>query len=527
MARGGARPSPACPSRGAARPHPAYDHQVHISHPAPPGPRPPRARRPHRRTAASAALLLLAGVLGGCGGRSHGEEAPARPGAAGVGDPYFPQAGNGGFDVRHYALRLGYTPRTERLTGTAVLTARAEQALSSFHLDLRGLRVSEVEVNGARARSSRRGQELLVRPARPLPAGREFTTRVRYAGRPLTLTQRDGSQEGWVRTEDGAVALGEPVGGMTWFPGSHHPSDKASYDIRVTVPKGLTAVAGGELRERRTAGGRTTFRWRSTEPVASYVATVAVGRFRLSSSVLPGRGGKGGGGLPVWNAVDPVTGEAGRASVEALPKVMKWAERNFGGYPFSSAGGIVEREGDADYALETQTRPFYPGPPDEVLLVHEVAHQWYGNSVSPKTWRDMWLNESFATYAEWLWQEDHGGPSAQESFEAVHDGSYFETPDEALNLWKFPPARPPGPDRLSDAPSYEGGAMVLHRIRTVLGDRLFRRLLTGWPAAHRHGNADTRDFTSYVEKLGGPEHRSALRRVWKDWLYGTGKPELP
>ncbi|WP_254878712.1 M1 family metallopeptidase [Streptomyces sp. NA04227] len=494
-----------------------------------------RTRRSPSGRALLAVLVLLGSSAGlsACGGGASGSDrVKARAGAAGVGDPYLPQAGNGGFDVLHYALKLDCTPRVNELRAKATVRARAEHDLRSFHLDLRGLRVEEVRVDGERARFSRRGQELTVRPAAPIPRGDRFTTEVRYSGTPRTLTDKDGSEEGWVRTEDGAVVLGEPVGSAVWFPGNHHPGDKASYDIEVTVPKGLTAVSNGELRGRSgDPDGRTTFRWRNREPMPSYAATVAIGDFTMKAyPIRLGKRTEGGAAprvLRAWTAVDPATGPAGEASMRRLPEVLEWAERNFGPYPFATTGGIVERVGDASYALETQTRPVYPGPPDVLLHVHEIAHQWFGNSVSPRSWRDMWLNEGFATYAEWLWQEDFDGISAQESFEAVHDGSYFETADEAVNLWKFPPARPSGPDHLSDAPSYEGGAMVLHRVRQVVGESTFRALLTGWPAAHRHGNADTAQFTAYVEKLAGPGARAELREVWKRWLYGKGKPKLP
>ncbi|MCZ9341897.1 M1 family peptidase, partial [Streptomyces sp. TRM76130] len=177
---------------------------------------------------------------------------------------------------------------------------------------------------------------------------------------------------------------------------------------------------------------------------------------------------------------------------------------------------------DVDYALETQNRPVFAGAPGIVLLVHELAHQWYGDSVTPKTWRDMWLNEGFATYAEWLWQEDHGGDTAQEIFDALYAGRYFAGTEANAAVWAFPPADPPDAARLSGAPVYQRGAMVLHKIRQRAGDTAFRALLRGWAAAHRHGNADTDDFTAYVEERLPDED---LTQVWEEWLHGDGKPE--
>lgn len=356
-----------------------------------------------------------------------------------------------------------------------------------------------------------------MRPHDDLDQGETFRTTVRYSGTPETLTDPDGSEEGWLRTADGALALGEPTGSMTWFPGNHHPSDKASYDIAVTVPEGLQAVSNGELKDETTLNGRATFTWHSAEPMASYVATVAIGTYDITRTTTKN-------GLPVIVAVDPTEAAASKKPLASIPEIMEWEEYNFGPYPFSSTGAIVDRQDDVDYALETQTRPVFPGAPDTELLVHELAHQWYGDSVTPRTWRDMWLNEGFATYAEWLWQEDHDGDTAEETFNSLYQGDYYDDPDLDEALWSFPPAKPSSAAHISDSPVYERGAMVLHKIRQTVGDDTFYDILQGWAAAHRHGNADTADFTAYVEK-SAPD--ADFTEIWKDWLYGEGKPAKP
>ncbi|MFH8339854.1 M1 family metallopeptidase [Streptomyces sp. AM6-12] len=453
--------------------------------------------------AAVALVLTLAGT--GCGSGVRGT-----PGGAGVRDPYFPKAGNGGYDVGHYALTLDYTPATHRLTGTAVITARATKDLSAFDLDLAGLHVDSVGVDGRDARYNRAGQELTVRPHDDLRKGHTFRTTVRYSGVPGTLTDPDGSAEGWLRTADGALGLGEPVGSMAWFPGNDHPSDKATYDITVTVPQGLQAVSNGELADQSTRGGRTSYHWHTAQPMASYLATVAIGHFDLTRS-------KGPGGLPVLTAVDPTQAEASAGVLAKLPEVVKWEEDTFGPYPFSSVGVIIDRPDDAGYALETQNRPFFPGAPELSTLVHELAHQWYGDCVTPESWRDMWLNEGFATYAQWLWDEDHGGDTAEQTFQ-----SYYRAHDSAI--WAFPPANPSGAAHISGSPVYERGAMVLHKIRQKVGDKAFFALLRAWPAAHRYGNASTADFTAFVERRFPDQD---FGEIWKDWLYGDGKPAHP
>lgn len=457
--------------------------------------------------------LALAVVLTACGGGGvHG-----KPGASGVRDPYFPKMGNGGYDVSHYGLTLSYDPRGKHLDGTAEITARATQNLSAFHLDLKGLDVEGVTVEGKAARWNRAGQELTVRPHDDLDKGETFRATVRYSGTPETITDPDTSEEGWLRTADGAVGLGEPTGSMAWFPGNHHPSDKASYDIRITVPEGLKAVSNGELMSETTAKGRRTFDWHAAEPMASYVATLAIGKYDVTRSTTKN-------GLPVYVAVDPTQVKASKKVLAQIPEIMDWEEYNFGPYPFSSTGAIVDRGDDAGYALETQTRPFFPGAPDTETLVHELAHQWYGDSVTPKSWRDMWLNEGFATYAEWLWQEDHDGDTADEIFNSLYKGDYYDDPADNEAVWAFPPAKPSSAAHISDSPVYERGAMVLHKIRQAVGDDTFYDIIQGWAATHRHGNADTDDFTAYVEKKAPDKD---FGEIWKDWLYGEGKPDHP
>lgn len=458
-----------------------------------------------------AALLAFACALTACDGGVHGA-----PGGSGLHDPYFPKAGNGGYDVAHYGLTLSYDPARHRLTGTAVITARATEDLSAFDLDLKGLDVEKVTVEGRDARFNRAGQELTVRPHDDLDKGETFGVTVRYSGTPETITDPDGSKEGWLRTADGALALGEPTGSMAWFPGNHHPSDKASYDITVTVPKGLQAVSNGQLTHQATTGGRTTFAWHAAEPMASYLATVAIGHYTIKRTTT-------GKDLPVYVAVDPTQERASRSVLAKIPEIMEWEEYNFGPYPFSTTGAIVDRPEDAGYALETQTRPVFPGAPDTETLVHELAHQWYGDSVTPRSWQDMWLNEAFATYAEWLWREDHGGDSAQRTFTRLYDGTSHDV-DDSDAIWAFPPARPSSAAHISDAPVYHRGAMVLHKIRQKVGDDTFYDIIQGWAATHRHAVADTADFTAYVEKQAPDED---FDEIWSDWLYGEGKPAHP
>ncbi|MFD7235399.1 M1 family metallopeptidase [Streptomyces syringium] len=469
-----------------------------------------RALAPRRllRGALPAVLLLVAACTGD-GGGGVAAAAAGQPGVAGVGDPLFPRLGNGGYDVRHYGLTLDYVPEGNELHGIAVVKARAKQELNAFNLDFKGLKVRTALVDGKSARVSRKGDEMTVTPRSTIAKGDEFEAKIVYDGTPQRLVDADDGKEGWVETDDGSVSLGEPMGSMTWFPGNHHPSDKATYDIDVTVPKGFTAVANGELKRKKVAeDGRTTFAWHTAEPMASYLASVAVGDFTVSET-------KTKNGLPVYVALDPDEAERSKGVETLIPKVVEWGSGLFGPYPFSGTGAVVDNNPDVDYALETQAKPYFPHAPDDLLVVHELVHQWFGNSVSPRTWRDMWLNESFPTYAEWMWEEKTGGRTVAKIFQDFYDG----TDKLSKNIWDFPPGSPPADD-VSGDPVYGRGAMVLHKLRVAVGDKTFFDILRTWTKEHRHGNAETREFIDLCEKKSGKD----LGKLFESWLYGKAKP---
>lgn len=429
-------------------------------------------------------------------------------GAPGAGDPLFPWLGNSGYDVSHYGLTLDYEPDGNRLKASALITARATQALRTVDLDLDGLRVRQATVDGKSAGVRRAGTKLTLTPEGVVGKDRIFTTEVVYEGRPKEITGPDGGLEGWIRTGDGAVGLGEPAGSMAWFPGNHRPSDKASYDITVTVPEGRTAVANGRLARHHSKDGRETFAWHNPEPMAGYLASVAIGYFKVDDFTADG--------LPVYIATDPKQAGKGPDMKMLVPEVIKWGSKLFGPYPFNSAGAVIDYLPSLGYALETQTKPYFQKTPDQTTVVHELAHQWFGNSVTPRTWRDMWLNEGFAQYAEWMWEEDHDDRTTEEIFDAFYDGTDDDSGDDT---WKFPPGNPPADD-VSGDPVYDRGAMTLHKLRQAVGYQKFIAILRAWVAEHRHGNADTRQFIALCEKQSGKD----LSSIFDTWLYEKGKP---
>ncbi|MFD9392105.1 M1 family metallopeptidase [Streptomyces sp. NPDC060000] len=470
-------------------------------------------RHPRRRTTtllrreavAATVPVAVAALLA-----AAGPATAAGPGTAGVGDPYFPLAGNGGYHVAHYDLTLRYDPGTRHLDGKAVLTARATRRLARFDLDFQGLKVTGLSVDHVKAGYRRDGQELVVTPKRALRAGERFQVTVTYNGTPGPVTDPDGSADGWIPTDDGAFVAGEPQGAMTWFPADNHPLDKSTYDFTITVPEDRAAVANGVLLGQRTTNGRTTFRWHQAEPMAAYLATATVGKFQVQQYTTRD-------GLQVYDAVDPREAAAAAPVLKQLPSVLEWESALFGPYPFRAAGSIVDHAPDVGYALETQSRPVYDRAPSLGTLVHENAHQWFGDSVSLTSWKDIWLNEGFATYTEWLYAEQHGGSSAQKTFDALYARLATD------GLWEFPPGDPGSGANIFGAPVYARGAMTLHVLRSTVGDRAFFRILRAWAAAHRYGHGTTAQFERLAERESGAD----LGALFRTWLYGRGKPGTP
>jgi hypothetical protein len=663
--------------------------------------------------------------------------APATPdptgakGAPGVGDPYFPLDGNGGYDARHYLLDLGYEPTTGRLSGVATMTARATEDLSGFNLDLAGLTVRSVTVNGMPATFDRGVDELVITPAIGLPKGREFTVVTRYDGTPQPVG--DGGGEGFLRTGDGVTVAGEPHVADTWFPVNDHPTDKASYTFDITVPAGLSVVANGRLAKKSGhSDGTATWVWDAPDPMASYLATISIGHFAMTTydkdgirftdavaspvagpAVTAARTGRrvaySGAELPAykrlartvdvpaggatlafgshfetadtgyfivevhpvgtddwttlpdrdkapgsdadglcdelgthpflahylskgadgtcrttgstgsWNAYGSASDEgwqdwtvdlgayagrrievalsyltteahswgstaartgvylddvvlstgsgstsfeadsdildgwttppapagspaaptgwrsltvsqlpmsaAGQVAYAALarqPEILRLQSQQFGPYPFDTSGAIITTA-ETNLSLEHQTRPTYNTGiltseyAATTTIVHELAHQWFGDHVSVDRWKDIWLNEGFATYAEWLWAEKEGLGTAQAQFDSLFDGDTL--PDSAWNT----PLADPGAAKLFGGRVYLGGAMTLHALRMTVGDATFFAIVKAWVRDRAGRNGGSQDFATLAGKVA---HRD-LSGFFNTWVFGSGKPPRP
>jgi aminopeptidase N len=448
-----------------------------------------------RRLAAVATIALgAAGVTG------------AAASAGGLGDPFFPGQGNSGYDVGAYDLRLRVDPERDLLRGAVRIRATATEDLSGFSLDLRRLDVIGTRVDGEPVPHSHAAQKLTL-GSPPIAAGQQFTAVVRYRGRPRAIVDPDGSREGWINTDDGSVVVAEPRGAPTWFPVNDALTDKARFEFRLTVARPLKAIANGDLVKRARRGRHGVWRWSVREPMAPYLATVATGRFRLQ------RGNHAG--IRSLTAVDPRLWPRSRAPLRKSGRILALFESLFGPYPFEVTGAIVDDAPMIGYALETQTRPVYDRRPHPTLIAHELAHQWFGNSVGLTTWPEIWLNEGFATWAQWRWAEHAGGPTTAERLARLS-----ATPASASGFWNPPPAAISGPGELFDDSVYVRGAMALEVLRQRVGESVFVAILREWTSAHAYANATIAEFIALAEARS----RQELAPLFEAWLYQRGKP---
>jgi aminopeptidase N len=436
-------------------------------------------------------------------------------GAHHAGDPYLPQSGNGGYEVQSYDLDLRYRVATNRLDATAVIVARSTQELTSFSLDLVRLRAGKVRFDQEkRTRFTQTPTKLVVTPAHPIPDGAEFTVAIEYAGSPAPRRSHWGLV-GWEELTDGVIVASQPSGAPTWFPCNDHPSDKARYRIRVSAEEPYTVVATGRLIEHRFSSGRGTWTYECDVPTATYLATVQIGRYLRRRLEL--------GSTPV-EFVFPGELEARvQADFSPLARMLDAFSEAFGPYPFPDYTVIVTDD-ELEIPLEAQGAAIFGENHvdgeggSERLIAHELAHQWFGNSVGLAAWKHIWLNEGFACYAEWLWSERAGRATADSLARRYHAG-LAELPQDIL-------VGDPGPALMFDDRLYKRGALTLHALRLTVGDAAFFELLAAWTERHRHGTVTTADFRSLAASVtgAGPE---VLDELFDAWLDAEPLPALP
>lgn len=436
-------------------------------------------------------------VTGGPTNPSAAPDAGGTVGSAGIGDPYYPTAGNGGYQVDHYDVNLTYDPASNDLTATTTITGSvtADQGLSRFNLDLQpNLTVGAVTVNDTAGTFAQDGAELVITPAAELAAGAPLTVAVTYTGRPQlvgggTAGLGDG---GWFRTDTGgAFAAGEPTGASTWYPVNEHPRDTATFAVTATVPDGWQVISNGIRSAEPPAApaGWTASRWELDTPVASYLSTIYIDKFTFVEGTLSD-------GRPIVSAISPGAPASATDLARRTGPVVDVLSQLFGPYPMPAAGGIFIKS-TTGFALETATRPVYTtGVDDLSVVVHELAHQWYGDDVTVASWADICLNECFASYAEWLYAEKVAGRDLDSRWKQTIAGA-----GQNPQYWSSPLVDM-GPGR-EFTRVYDRGPIALHALRKEIGDDTFFRLLQQWPATFGGRNASFDDFEAFVNQLAG------------------------
>jgi len=426
-----------------------------------------------------------------------------------AGDDYTPDAGAGGYDVGHYDLQIDYEPDDGSIDGVTTITATATEDLSGFSVDLIELEVDEVLVDGDEAEVDVDGRDVGITPAEPIAEGEEFEVEIAYGGVPEPVVSA-GFETGWLESPDGgAYVIGEPDGAATYFPSNDHPSDKASLDMAVTVPEGWTVGGTGTLEDREEGDDGVTWSWSEDDEIATYLVALAIGRYEMVEEETDD-------GLPLVSFYPEGDADRLTSTFSDTGDMIEAFEELFGPYPFDEYGAIVVPD-NTGLALETQTRSTFGIDVADIepFRAHELAHQWFGNAVSPARWEDIWLNEGFASYGELLWAE------------ASDPG--FDIDDEAearrRSILGFDegPILDPGVDRWFADSVYQRGALTLHALRRTVGDDDFFEILQRWVAENEGESATTEDFIDLAEDVSGQD----LGSFFVDWLEEEGVPELP
>lgn len=470
--------------------------------------------RVHRAQAA-----LLACAVSGC---LIAASAPSPAVPLGIGDRLYPTLGNPGYDVRSYDLSFTYSGDNRKpLAAVTTINARTTQRLERVNLDFAHGTVESVDVNGVPARFTSAGEDLVITPDAPLPRAGLLRITVRHTSDPVSDQARQG---GWVRTDDGLAMANQADAAHLVFPCDDHPSEKAMFTVHVSAPDDYTVVANGVPVGTRRTGKTTTWTYRTKHPMATELVQVSIGR-----SVVLRRTGPHG--LPVRDVVPARDRARLEPWLEKTPDQMAWMEKKVGPYPFETYGVLVA-QAQTGFELETQTlslfekqvftEPAYPKWLVESLMVHELSHQWFGDSVSPRTWSDLWLNEGHATWYEALYADE----TAHQSMEGRMKAAYALS-----DSWRAsggPPAAPKAPKPgqkigIFRPNVYDGAALVLYALRQEIGTAAFERLERAWVALHHDSTATTADFARLASGIAGRD----LGAFFKDWLFGAKTPPMP
>ena len=437
-------------------------------------------------------------------------------GTRGVGDPYFPDYGNGGYDAIKYTVEVDFDPTSQTLTGKTIISARATARLKHFYLDL-ALPARKVLVDDAKAAFALEGfQDLRITPAKPVKAGQEFSVTVEYAGTPGSVRQPGTEDSPWRSSQDEWLVAGEPEASAWWYPANDHPADPALLDVSVRVPRTYQAISVGRLvsRDIGQEAEFDTWHWQTSQPAPTYATFLAIGRYSIREGEADGR--------PFVYAVSEQIAQQDRdrifGALERTPTAIRELEAFAGPYPYTETGGIVPAIDLWFAGLETATRPVYHRGAlldeeySDELLVHELAHMWFGDHVTLLQWNDIFTNEAFASWAHWEVVERRGGRST----DAQLDRTYRATRRDQ-DFWRVTMIDP-GKDELF-GPVYVRGPMTLTALDNVMGDVAFDALIRSW-AQQPSGPRSLEDFMAAAQSHTAVD----LGPFFQDWVYDTDAP---
>lgn len=452
----------------------------------------------------------------GVGGVVDGEHALDGVTQSSFGDDLFAKLGNGGYDVSHYDLDIDMVNTEHADDGgfdaSAAIALTPNQDLNDFNLDFEYLTATNITLDGESVSFDHDGGELTIHPNNTLPANTQIELVIDYNGIPKPLGLLGGIfGQGWQVEDWGSYVVSEPNGASNWFPNNNHPGDKATFTISVTVPQGLHAAASGTLIEHTSDGSTVdTFVYEMDEPMATYLASVVTGEFVVDESVGPN-------GVTIRNVLPADRAHEMRTLLDrtSAPMLALFSER-FGPYPFDEYGVVVVPE-YLGYALENQTLSVFglgvildDSESTENILAHELAHQWFGDAVSPSEWSDIWLNEGFATWGGSYWSQLAGADNFADMEQYNQDAGLGPLTEITARA-------------LFDDRVYVRGALTLESLRRTVGDDAFFGFLQTWVTTHSGGNATTRDFLDLVDEQFGED----AQQLMKSWIFDERSPALP
>ncbi|MCC7118279.1 MAG: M1 family metallopeptidase [Anaerolineales bacterium] len=440
-------------------------------------------------------------------------------GSPGLDDSLYPNFGNGGYNVQSYQLNITVNNvATSDLSAITTISATATQDLSSFNLDFIGFEITSVTVNAEPAEFERAGQELTIFPPQLLSAQQAFSVEVSYQGSPESMySEALPFQTGWVTYDKGSYVLSEPDGSASFFPVNDHPLDKALFSFIVTVPKPYEVAANGVLTKSEDHGATVTYYFSARDPMASYLATINIHDFDVETLQSPD-------GIEIRNYYATGLPKEIRQPFARQGEMLDYFSGLFGAYPFEVYGALV-MDTDFGAALENQTLSIFgmdmidleDVTNTELVVAHELGHQWFGDDISVADWSDIWLNEGFASYCEALWIEHTQGTAALNAWARSSYQEISDYPDY------YPPPGAPSANNLFNGGVYLRGGLTLHALRQTIGDEAFFKTLQTYVQRYGGGNAATEDFINVAEEVSGQD----LTDFFQGWLYETNPPELP